>query len=303
MASNGPSGQVTVIVVSYNTADKLERCLAAVGQDHPVIVVDNASSDGSVEMARMKFPWVRLIANEKNLGFGAANNQGLRECKTPLALLLNSDAYADPGAIDRLASVFQDEGVVAAGGRLLNPDRTLQQSSSNQLTLWAVFCEQTGLEKLFPTSKFWSPYWNSSSFSATGESYQVMGACLMMRPVELFDERFFLYCEDTELCYRLRKHGKILYVPEATFIHDLGSSGSGARWRSVAWYNRGKELYFSIHHGAMASGCCWVMDRFGALLRVLISLPLMVVKPSSGVAKLKTFLAVLFAPISGPARP
>ncbi len=98
---------------------------------------------------------------------------------------------------------------------------------------------------------------------------QVMGACLMFRPKELFDQRFFLYCEDTELCHRLRRHGKILYVPEASFTHELGASSTGNRWKAVAMYNCGKELFFSIHRGAFARGTCVFLDRMGALLRCL----------------------------------
>jgi GT2 family glycosyltransferase len=96
-----------------------------------------------------------------------------------------------------------------------------------------------------------------------------MGACLMMRKVELFDDRFFLYCEDTELCKRLETHGQIRYVPSAKFFHQLGSSSEGARWKSIALYNRGKELYFQIHHGRFSSFICFCIDRKGALLRLL----------------------------------
>jgi GT2 family glycosyltransferase len=265
-----PVPKVSVVVVSYNTREKLRRCLECIEQHHQVIVVDNASADGSPEMVASDFPHVQLIANNENRGFGAANNQGMDRATGNLVLFLNSDAYADPGAIDTLASAFEDTGVVAAGGKLLNPDRTLQQSSANELTLWAVFCEQTLLEKAFPNSKLLSPYWNSRRLNQTSETAQVMGACLMIRPLERFDERFFLYCEDTELCQRLRKHGRILYVPGAQFVHELGSSSAGTRWESVARYNRGKELYFRIHHGPFAAALCWLLNKLGALLRLVI---------------------------------
>lgn len=122
----------------------------------------------------------------------------------------------------------------------------------------------------------------------------------MMRPVEAFDERFFLYCEDTELCKRLRDHGDILYVPGAPFTHDLGSSGRAARWKSIALYNRGKELYFKIHSGWLASYVCFKTNRFGALLRFLAwGIPTIL---SLGVVprfrkQAWAFLRVLFAPI------
>src|SRR5512141_2979525 len=155
------SSRVSVVVVSFNTREKLTRCLACIEPEHELIVVDNASADGSAEMVPSRFPSARLIRNEHNRGFGAANNQGIDAASGDLILLLNSDAYAESGAISRLAAEFEDPQVVAAGGQLLNPDGTRQPSSASELTLWAVFCEQTLLEKLLPNSRLVSPYWNS----------------------------------------------------------------------------------------------------------------------------------------------
>jgi N-acetylglucosaminyl-diphospho-decaprenol L-rhamnosyltransferase len=265
--------QVSVVVVSYNTRDKLCKCLGAVEAEHELIVVDNASTDGSADMVEAQFPHAVLIRNTENRGFGAANNQGAVAAARPLVLYLNSDAYPKPGAISRLAEVFEDEGIIAAGGRLLNPDGSLQNSSANQLTLWAVFCEQLYLEKLFPKSQLLAPYWNTRRLveqPCPVETPQVMGACLMARQsLEAFDERFFLYCEDTDLCLRLSRHGKIVYVKDSSFEHDLGSSSESDPVRGVIRYNRGKELYFRIHRGSAASLICLLLDRKGAFLRFL----------------------------------
>lgn len=259
-----------MVVVSFNTKEKLRLCLASLNEAHEVIVVDNASIDGSPEMVQSEFPLVELIRNPVNRGFGAANNQGISVATRPYTLFLNSDAYAEPGAIERLALEMEKEGIVAAGGRLLNPDGTLQNSSANPLTLWAVFCEQLWLEKLFPRSSFFSPYWNSWRFDASADVTQVMGACLMVRTGSAgFDERFFLYVEDTDLCYRLSKLGRIRYVPEAKFVHDLGSS-SVSRWQAVALYNRGKELFFEIHFGKGKALVALLLNRLGALLRFVV---------------------------------
>lgn len=298
---------VSVIVVSYNTREQLRRCLSAIETGYEIIVVDNASSDGSADMVQAEFPHVRLVRNDTNRGFGAANNQGLEISSGELVLLLNSDAYAAPGAIARLADAFCDTSIVAAGGKLLNPDGSLQLSSANELTLWAVFCEQSLLEKLLPNSPLFSPYWNTRRLQErTSATPQVMGACLMMVPIARFDERYFLYCEDTDLCKRLSKLGQILYVPHAEFTHELGSSSSADRWRSIARYNRGKELYFSIHHGVWAERLCWILDRKGAFWRVLIWLlptALTLGLWRGARVRLWTFLRVLFAPVAGPARP
>lgn len=294
--------RVSVIVVSFNTCEKLRRCLTALGAEHQVIVVDNASADGSPEMVGTEFPHVEVIANAENRGFGAANNQGLAIATGELVLLLNSDAYVAPDTVSRLAEGFADPNVVAAGPRLVNPDGSLQWSAARELRLWAVFCEQTYLEKLLPESQLFSPYWIRPSGDDTLEVEQVMGACLMMRPGERFDERFFLYCEDTDLCRRLRKRGRILYVPSLSVVHDLGSSSSQNRWRAVARYNHGKELYFRLHHGLAAWALCLVLDRLGALLRLVVW---SLIALASGlrqerVSQVSLFARVLAAPIFGP---
>jgi GT2 family glycosyltransferase len=290
------SGSVSVVVVSYNTLEKLRKCLTAIEPHHQVIVVDNASSDGSADMVAQNFPDATLIRNQENKGFGAANNLGAAAATNPLVLFLNSDAYAEPGAIDHLAGVFHDPQIVAAGGKLLNPDGSLQNSSANRLTLWAVFCEQLYLEKLFPNSKLFSPYWNTSQLQQLPEpakTDQVMGACLMVRSkIEAFDERYFLYCEDTDLCLRLSKHGQIVYVKDARFTHELGSSSGQDPIRGVIRYNRGKELYFRIHYGLLASATCLFLDRLGALLRLIVWTGPAIFSPSAR-QKLKGFSKAL----------
>ncbi len=301
-----PEQTVSVVVVSYNTRDRLRRCLASIPRTCEVIVVDNASTDGSAQMVHVEFPFVSLVANSQNLGFGAANNVGSSRTSRKNVLFLNSDAYAEPGAIAELALALDRPEVVAAAGKLLNPDGTLQQSTANRLTLWTVFCEQTLLERLLPSSKLFSPYWSSSRIPDGGEVDQAMGACLMVRSgLERFDERFFLYVEDTELCARLRKHGTILYVPTAVFVHELGSS-SQRRWEAVARYNRGKELYFSIHHGRAAMWACWLLDRLGALARSLFWLvATLATLGLEGRARMRLaiFVRVLTAQASGPPTP
>lgn len=280
----------SVIIVSFNTKDKLAKCLSCLDASKvEIIVVDNASHDGSAEMVHEMFPQVTLIPSDVNLGFSRANNVGLDRASGELVLFLNSDAYAQEDAVERLEAVFADDSVAAAGGKLLNLDGSLQESVAGPLTLWSVFLEQTYLDAL--ARKFGRGYWRTTKLPQDrhSEVEQVMGACLMMRKhyEQRFDERFFLYCEDTELCARLIEHGKILYVPEAEFVHELGSSSIGNRWLAVARYNYGKELYFRIHSGLVASWMCWLMNRLGAVLRLLTG----IVKPE----KARIFWRVLWA--------
>lgn len=256
---------VSVIVVSFNTSDQLCRCLEAIEPEHEIIVVDNASKDDSAIRVNKLYPHVIWIQNETNRGFGIANNQGIARATRQNVLLLNSDAYASPGAINVLATQLEDANVAAVGGKLTYPDGRLQMSTAKRLSLWHVWAEQMLLSRL-------SGYWTTDpAWKDPVEVDQVMGACLMMRRESAqFDERFFLYCEDSDLCLKLSKLGKILYVPNAVFVHELGSSSSKEPWRGIIWYNGSKELYFNIHHGRIASTLCLLLNRNGAFFRLLL---------------------------------
>ncbi|GIV04589.1 MAG: glycosyl transferase [Fimbriimonadales bacterium] len=282
---------LSIIIVCYNTRDLLRACLESLlsaeahafaenappSQAHAtptveIIVVDNASSDGSSSMVAECFPQVKLIANPDNRGFGAACNQGLQRAQGRYALILNADIRAEADALQRLVA-FMDAhpDAAACGGQLRYPDGRIQPSCARELTLWWVFCEQSMLAKLFPRTRLFGGYWRTYwDFSSTIETEQVMGACMMLRrPFPLFDESYFLYCEDTDLCYRIRQlGGKIYYVHNAVFVHHLGASGEPQRAAMVIYYNRGKERYFRKFHGAWQARVCRWLNKLGALLRV-----------------------------------
>jgi GT2 family glycosyltransferase len=278
----GTTPEVSVIIVSYNTRELLRECIESIlceqgdGLAVEVIVVDNASADGSAAMVAEQFPQVRLIANPDNRGFGAACNQGLEIAQGRYALILNADIRAQPGALQRLVA-FMDAHPDAAvcGGQLRYPDGRIQPSCARELTLWWVFCEQSMLAKLFPRTRLFGGYWRTHwDFSATIETEQVMGACMMLRrPFPRFDEDYFLYCEDTDLCYRVRQAGgRIYYVHDAVFVHHLGASGEPQRAQMVIYYNCGKERYFRKFHSAWQARVCRWLNKGGALLRVLLGL-------------------------------
>ncbi len=245
-------------------------------------------------MVEREFPLVNLVRQESNLGFGGANNIGLDLASSDLILFLNSDAYVQGDAISVLCSVMEDTSVAACGPKLLNMDGSLQESVAGRLTLSKVFLEQTYLDVI--ARKVGKGYWRTIRLPMDRKSDvdQVMGACFMMRKSsgERFDERFFLYCEDTDLCARLVRHGRIVYQPAASVVHELGSSSSQNRWLAVARYNLGKELYFRIHHGAVASTICWCLNRLGAFLRLV---PGIFVVTKNLREKKQIFAKVLFA--------
>ncbi|GIV15967.1 MAG: glycosyl transferase [Armatimonadota bacterium] len=276
---------LSLIIVNWNTREHLRACLRSIfayPPDEPfeVWVVDNASSDGSVQMVREQFPQVYLIANERNVGYGRANNQALRQAQGEFALILNSDIEATPNALQALIDFMrQHPDAHAAGGQLILPDGSIQPSCSERLTLWAVFCEQSLLAKAFPRSRLFGGYtltwWG---YDSVREVEQVVGACLILRRqpdgyFPLFDERYFMYAEDTELCHRIRQSGgRIYYVPHARFKHHLGASSEQetVRTEMVKAYNRSRLLFFHEVHGAWSVPVYRLLIAMGALLRMTL---------------------------------
>lgn len=304
--------RVAVVVVGFNTRDALRRCLASLGEADRVVVVDNASADGTPDMVEAEFAAVQLIRNGRNVGFGRANNQALDALGADgadLILFLNSDAWAEPGAVRTLAAAMADPGVAAAGGRLVYPDGRTQASTARRLTLARLFGEQFLLDRLSAGRPPFGDYWTTHAIMArhqpgqTHETEQLMGACLMVRPGFRFDEAYPLYCEDTELCDRLRAAGRVVYVPDAVFGHALGGSTSADRWRGVALYNAGKERYLRQTSGPAAAAFAFALNRAGALFRLLLWSVATIAtlgRRAGWRRQVGLFARVLTAPIAGP---
>ena len=227
-----PAGDVSVIVVSYNTREHLARCLASVGGRHEVVVVDNGSTDGSRELVRERFADVRLVELAENRGFGAANNEGMRVASGRYFLLLNSDAWPLEDAVEKLAR-FADAnpraGVV--GPRLRNPDGTLQRSVRGFPTLWRIATEYFFLRKLAPRSRALNAFYGARfDHESVREAEFLTGAALLLRREAVnelggFDESFFMFSEEVDLCYRMRAAGwSVVFYPGAEFVHVGGAS-------------------------------------------------------------------------------
>jgi GT2 family glycosyltransferase len=264
----------------------------------PVLVVDNASSDNSVEVLKGIDRKLEVIESSVNMGLSRAVNLALDRCETPWVLWLNPDTCLSPGALQKMWAAAGQAGVIAVAPQLQHPDGSLQLSTAKPLTLWAVLCEQFMIEPFLRRSSRFAPYWNTEFLDSPTKVDQAMGACLLFPSEFRLNPQFFLYCEDTDLCKRLSEKGEIWYQPEAVVEHELGASSEAARWQAVALYNSGKELYFSVHQGALSSFVCLLLNRAGALLRVILALPLMVVAPKRGARRFGTFWKVLFAPLN-----
>ena len=253
MNSSTTEGTLSIIIVSFNAAADLERCLEALHAappktPHDIVVVDNGSSDHSVAIAR-RWPDVRVVDVGSNGGFARANNIGIRESGGTNILLLNSDTIVPPGAIDRLVSELDrnpDVAVVGprlvdgAGraelsfGRMIGPFNELRQKR---------LARSAGVDELTRRRQY--PDW-------------VSGACLLARRADAdavggLDERFFMYTEDVDFCAAIRARGRrVLFTPDVEVVHLRGRSAAAAPEATRAAYRRSRIAFYEKHHPAWA---------------------------------------------------
>ncbi len=272
-----------ISIVNYNTRDLLDRCLDTIFANPPpgefeVCVVDNASHDGSVEMVREKYPQVRLMASQDNLGYAGGNNLALRESRARYDLILNSDIEIHPGAFAALLE-FMDNTPDAGmcGARLILPDGSVQPSCAAELTLGKLFTQQFLLDKAGLARYFTGEYWvNCAVVNEPAEVEQLTGACMLCRreaieQVGLMDEAYWMYCEDSDYCRRYRAAGwKLYYVPAATMLHVLGGSSRSARAEMIAAYNHAAGRYFRLHHGPVQGFFARLIGLAGGMLRLML---------------------------------
>lgn len=284
MTMSSPQSLISVIVVSFNTRDILRACLqrlfsVAEGLHLQVIVVDNASRDASADMVAQEFPGVHLIRSGINLGFAAANNLGFVAAQGDYVLLLNPDALLEPEALQlALSRMEADPGIGMGGGLLLGKDGQREPSARLFPSLLNELLVLSGLAARYPKSRFFGRFdrtWDDSDQAAAVD--WVPGAFALMRREALdrvgaFDERFFLYYEEVDLCRRFHAQGwKIIYWPDVVIRHwggessktvenqDFSSSGS----QLTLWRMRSELLYYRKHHGAITARAvallesCW----------------------------------------------
>jgi len=219
-----------------------------------IIVVDNHSCDGTLEMLRDEFPTVRVIANDFNAGYTKPTNQALRVSTGRYALLLNNDTVILPDALDRLvefADAHPDAGIVTP--KVLNRDGTLQKQCRRSFaTPWDLFCYFSGLSTLFPKSPLFARY--LVTYRDENETHAVdavSGSCMLIRravleQIGLLDERFFAYQEDADFCFRAKQAGwQIYYYPGAQIIHYASQGGSRINaYRSIYEWHKSYFLYY-----------------------------------------------------------
>lgn len=250
--------ELSVTICSWNTRDDLRACLASLQavRDEAafeVIVVDNNSADQSAEMVEAEFPWVRLEKMYKNLGFAGGHNHAIAMRQAPHAFPLNSDTIVHGGAIRKLldfAAEHPDYGIV--GPKLLNPDGSLQFSCRRFPNPIAALFRNTPFGKLFPNNRFTREYlMQDLDHTKPLEVDWVSGAAFLVRQevierVGLFDEEYFMFCEDVDWCWRTWNAGfKVVYFPDAVITHAIGRSTDKAPNRMIGRFHRSMFRFYT----------------------------------------------------------
>ena len=252
--------RVAVVIVSYDVRDLLAGCLTSLdgqGESLEVVVVDNASRDGSAEMVAADFPNASLIQNHENRGFGAAANQGIAATVAPYVLSLNPDTVLHPGAISGLiAYLDQHPEVGAVGPKILRQDGSLDLASRRSFPSPTVALLRLSLlSRLFPRSRRLARYnLTDRSPDVPQEIDAGTGACLMFRraalaQVGVYDDAFFMYGEDLDLCFRLKEAGwKVMYWPASVVVHYKGRSSRQRSSAMIREFHRSMWIFFSKHY-------------------------------------------------------
>ncbi|HNW08963.1 MAG TPA: glycosyltransferase family 2 protein [bacterium] len=250
---------LSIVIVSWQVKDLLKKCLKSIEQAGKNLsietwLVDNASSDGSVAMARHLFPQMKVIANRHNLGFARANNQALRQIKSDYVLILNPDTeLREDTLIKSLNFMKQNPQCGIMGCQIINPDGSLQPSIRRLPTIWPIFL------LLIKAPKFFSKLPAIDKYLATDFDYtkeqkveQVMGAFMVIKKelldkIGLFDEKFFVWFEEVDLCRRTLKAGyQIIYNPEISMIHYGGASFNQQKTLNKQWRFFKSAFYYFI---------------------------------------------------------
>jgi len=248
--------ELSIIIVSFNDKSHLEECLSSIKEnaqnmDFEILIVDNNSSDGSQEFIKQNYPKIKLIANEENAGFAIALNRGIRESEGEFFLFLNPDTVIYPEALSLLLEELKiNPRVGAIGPALLREENAYQVSFGKRVSFVSEIFQKFLLNPFYKL--------RLKSIQTRKEVGWLSAACLMTRKevledVGLFDENFFLYFEDIDLCYRIRKKGwSLLFFPQARVFHKGGTSTQQDKVRSRFEYRR-SQLYFYQKHNSKVS--------------------------------------------------
>lgn len=277
--------QLSVIIVSYNVKYFLRQCLQSVmraleGIDGEVWVVDNASIDGSLEMLREEFPTVQIIANAVNVGFARANNQAIRQAQGRYILLLNPDTIVQEDTFHKVLQFLEEHPEAGAVGvKIIDGKGRFSLDSRKKLpSAWNIFCKLSGLYRLFPKSRLFGGYHLTYLPEDQIAEVPVLSGAFMCIPrtildkVGLLDERFFMYAEDIDLCYRILQAGyRNYYLPTTQIIHFKGESTKSRSLNYVLTFYKASLQFVEKHYRGWRRWPAALLYQAGILLAALLS--------------------------------
>lgn len=259
MRSDTDQAEVSIVVVSYNTREAVRLCIRSIYEYPPpgafeVIVVDNASTDGSPEMLESSFPEVRLLRLDSNRGYAYACNYGAKSSTGRMLLFLNSDIEVTPGALKLLYDCVEDrEAATICSGRLESHDGSPQPSCRRFPSHFSILFGRGSVLSRFRVFKRFKDRYIIEPPEGNSEVDSIAGACVMIKrevfeELAGFDERFFMYVEDIDLCYRLKgAGGVVLFASKAVFKHRWGASSVAEKLRLQLEHHRSIYRYFRKH--------------------------------------------------------
>lgn len=266
---------VSIIIPSFNTKEILHNCLQSILENskkisYEVIVIDNNSQDGSLQMVEEDFPLVKLIKNQENLGFAKANNQGIKMAKGKYLLFLNSDTVIKDKAIEKMDYFMENhKEIEAIGPKLLNSDKTIQSSAGFFPNPFVVFV------MLF-LEHFLGGRFVRTSYPKLKQVDWVMGAALMVKKeitddIGGFDEKIFMYYDEVDYCYRIHKAGyNIYYYPEAEIVHLWQKSSLSGREGPILANFIGLKYFYEKHYNFLYLIYLVILLKTKALLAIIL---------------------------------
>jgi len=276
---------LSIVIVSWNVREDLRECLQSLLREEgsrlesgeiEIIIVDNASTDGTAEMVNLEFPQVKLLVNSQNLGYTKANNIGINHSRGKYILLLNPDTIVHQGALQALidcAESHPEAGII--GAKLLNPDGSVQRSARSFPDIGAGLFRNTFLGRLFPNNPFVRRYLLTDfGYDEVREVDWVSGAAMLVRRdlierIGGLDERFWAYCEDVDLCWRAWQAGyKVLFCPNAVITHKVGRSSDQRLVPSLIQHHKSMWLFYLKNYRHRYPLLLFPLIGLGILLRL-----------------------------------
>ena len=274
---------LSVVIVSYNSEKQIGNCLESIyndksSSDYEIIVVDNASKDDTKDLIQRKYPEAVIIANAENRGFAAASNQGIKIAGGKYILLLNPDTLVKRGCLGACVNFINNNpeaGIV--GCRILFPDGSVQPSMRDFPTLWNCFVESFFLYKIFRKTFLFGKYHGSCyDYTKIQEANVLLGAFLLIRrsvidQIGMLDERFFLYAEETDFCYRAKAAGlKNVFFPGGEIVHSAGGSAEQTSISSFIYLHESLNKYADKHFKKVMVSMFKALLFAGVVLRVIL---------------------------------